>query len=160
MSDSKVIKLSALFSDLDKQILMNEFEDKLIVQKIVYLAQESGIDLGYDFEWYLRGPYCKEISGDAHKIIDSGIESTPTEAGLDEERIRAFKDVFQHHFNDPEWLEIAGSLVYLRKEHYQDRKINEIVGYLLNDLSCGYKNFSESIVRRVLVEILRIGIIA
>jgi len=159
MSEDKVINLAALFSGIDKQIQMNEFEDKVATQKIVYLAQQSGIELGYNFEWYLRGPYCKEVSDNAHIIIDSGIKSTPNEAGLDEERIKAFRDVLHPYLDDPEWLEIAGSLVYLRNEHYPDRKINEIVGYLLNDLSYGYKNFSESLVRRVLAEILRIGFI-
>lgn len=159
MPGENVQKLAALFSGINTKISMDKFEDKLAVQKITYLAQQSGIDLGYQFEWYLRGPYCKLVSNDAHEILHSRIESTPVEAGLEEEKIQAFGDVLRPYLNDSEWLEIAGSLVYLRNEHFAGKDYRDIIGYLIRDLSYGYKNFSESLIRRVLAEILRIGLI-
>ena len=152
-------KFAAFFSGINKRISMDKFEDKLEVQKIIYIGQENGIDLGYNFEWDLRGPYCQQVSGDAHEVLDSKIKSTLSEAGLDEHRVSELGKILQPYINDSEWLEIAGSLLYLRKEYYPERKIEEIIGYLLEDLTYGYKNFSESLVRRILVEMMRIGLI-
>lgn len=159
MAPGNIQKLSALFSGINKQISMDEFEDKLVNQKIVYIAQENGINLGYDFEWYLRGPYCKLVSEDAHKILDSKINTKLSESELDKEKVEEFSKKLQPYINNSEWLEIAGSLIYLRNNHYPNREIEEIVGYLLDDLSYGYKNFNESLVRTVLVEIMKIGLL-
>jgi len=148
-------KLAGLFDGINKEISMDEFEDKLEVQKITYIAQENGLDLGYDFEWYLRGPYCKQVSIDAHTVIDNKITHSPQEAGLDAEQVRQFAAKLQPYINDSEWLEIAGSLLYLRNEHYSGRQIEEVIGYMLEDLTYGYKNFSEALVRRVLADMLR-----
>ncbi len=48
---------------------MAQFRDRLVVQKTIYLAQEIGIDLGYHFGWYLRGPYCSVLSDDMFAAI-------------------------------------------------------------------------------------------
>ncbi|MCJ8307344.1 MAG: hypothetical protein HRU07_09880 [Nitrosopumilus sp.] len=151
-------KLAALFRSIGKPISMDMFDDKLEVQKIVYLAQTYGINLEYPFEWYIRGPYCKQVSERAHQILDNNI--TPTDfAGLDEVRVAKFGQILQPYINNTEWLEIAGSLVYLRKENYAGMPLEEIIGYLIEDLSFGYKNFDESLVRQVIVEMLRINLI-
>lgn len=48
---------------------MDTFSDRLIRQKAIYLAQEMGVDLGYYFRWYLRGPYCPALSTDLFSMI-------------------------------------------------------------------------------------------
>ena len=152
-------KLAALFRGIGKPILMDEFDDKLKVQKIAYLAQTYGIDLNYLFEWYIRGPYCKEVSEQAHHILDKNIQPISS-AGLDEKKVAEFGQILQPYINNTEWLEIAGSLVYLRKENYAEMPLEEIIGYLIEDLTFGYKNFDEGLVRRVIAEMLRINLIA
>ena len=139
---------------------MEQFNDKLQVQKITYLAQEYGIDLGYPFEWNRKGPYCKQVSVDAHKILDSNIDISLENAGLDNKKIEEFASVMKPYLNDIDWLEIAGSLVYLRKESYEGKHLEQIIGYLIEDLTYGYKNFSETLVRRVISEMQKIGIFA
>lgn len=47
---------------------MDSFSERLKYQKMVYLMQLFGIDLGYRFEWYLRGPYCTELTADGFEI--------------------------------------------------------------------------------------------
>ncbi len=145
---------------MDKKLSMEKFDDKLEVQKIVFLAQEYGIDLGYSFEWYIRGPYCKQVSKDAHIILDSNQNTTsPNEANLDEEKIHGFKELLKPHLDDTEWLEIAASLLYLKNENYADDELDQIIGYLLEDLTYGYKNFDETLVRQVLAEMVRLNLI-
>ena len=33
------------------------FDDRLLTQKKVFLLQELGVNLGYAYNWYVRGPY-------------------------------------------------------------------------------------------------------
>ena len=153
------VMLAVLFNGIHKKLSMEQFNDKLQVQKITYLAQEYGIDLGYSFEWNRKGPYCQQVSIDAHKILDSNIDIN-LEVGLDNKKIEGFASIMEPHLNDTDWLEIAGSLVYLRKESYEGKHLGQIIGYLIEDLTYGYKNFSETLVRRVISEMLKIGIFA
>jgi len=150
-------KLAAFLEGINKSISMDEFDDKLEIQKITYLAQTYGIDLGYPFEWFIRGPYCKQVSEHAHKIIEKKTSADIRE--LDEAKIKEFGSILQPYINNTEWLEIAGSLVYLRKENYAEMPLEEIIGYLIEDLTFGYKNFDESLVRRVIAEMLRMKLI-
>jgi len=43
---------------------MNSFDDRLKLQKFVYLIQEAGLNLGYDFKLYLHGPYSTMLARD------------------------------------------------------------------------------------------------
>ena len=159
--DSKLAspeKLATLFQEIDKKIFMNQFNDKLEVQKITYLAQEYGIDLGYEFAWNGRGgPYCKQVSEHAHAILDSDIDSDWANENV---KLRQFAKMMRPYCNNTDWLEIAASLVYLRKDSYKDKKLEQIIGYLIEDLTCCYKNFNETLVRRVIADMLKIGIFA
>ncbi len=47
---------------------MDSFDDRLIVQKALYLAQAAGHDCGHFFRWYLRGPYSPDLTRDAFGI--------------------------------------------------------------------------------------------
>ena len=160
MQQSNPTKLAGLFAGIGKKISMEKFEDKLEVQKITYIAQECGIDLGYPFQWYLRGPYCKQVSEDAHTILDTKKENTtPKDAGLNEEKVNEFGNLLKPHINDADWLEIAGSLLYLYKENYASRSLSQVVGYMMEDLTYGYKNFNESLVRKVLANMVSLNLI-
>ena len=143
-------RLAVLFRGLDKKISTARFVDKLEVQKITYLAQIQGIELGYDFEWYLRGPYCKQVSEDARAAAESELEGCQD---MDAEQIDEFAKYIKPHTEDAEWLEIAASLVYLKRNHYEDHDLDSVYGYLLDDLTYGYKNFSVSRVHEVLESI-------
>jgi hypothetical protein len=43
---------------------MQNFEDRLLLQKRVYFLQEFGIPFEYSFGWYIRGPYSSELADD------------------------------------------------------------------------------------------------
>ena len=61
--------------------------------------------------------------------------------------------------NDSTWLEIAGSLLYLKKENYPEKSFDEVIGFLIEDLTCGYKNFDEDLVRNVISDLRSIHLI-
>ena len=145
-------KLFKLFSLLDKEIKMEEFEDKLITQKITYLAQTFDIDLGYTFEWNKRGPYCAEVSEDAHATFDSSSQQSDFTSS-DTAKIEIYKKKIMSHFDDHDWLEVAASIKYLRKEFYANKFTSYIDECLVKDLTVHYKSFPEKFVRKVMYEL-------
>lgn len=58
--------------ELGLSLDMRTFDGRLIVQKATYLAQAAGVDLGYFFGWYLRGPYCSSLAHDAYAAESDG----------------------------------------------------------------------------------------
>lgn len=150
-------KLANLFHAIDKKLVANKFDDKLKVQKITYLAQEYGIDLGYEFAWSRRGPYCKQVSEHAHAISDYNADIN-TNVVDEDQKLQQFAKIIRSYQNDTDWLEIAASLVYLRKDSYEDKMLDKIIGCLMGDLTYVYKNFNEMLVRRVVADMIKIGI--
>src|SRR5207253_11490502 len=72
------IELALVLHHLDVPIDLRTFSNRLNVQKKIYLAQIAGIDLGYRFGWYIRGPYSTGLTQDAFTLKDE-ISSGDTE---------------------------------------------------------------------------------
>lgn len=45
-------------------------DDRMEVQKAVYLAQKAGVSLGYSYGWYVRGPYSPSLTRDYYDLVD------------------------------------------------------------------------------------------
>ena len=99
---------------------MDTFDGRLRLQKFIYLLQAHGIYLGYDFSWYLRGPYCtglttcgfalKDIYHDIPKNVKAGF-ADPNDQ-LNFEKFLEFVDGKEM---DTNYLEIAASIHILKK---------------------------------------------
>ena len=63
------IALKLVLEELGVPETMDSFDDRLILQKAIYLAQQAGIPLGYHYYWYLRGPYSRELTADAFAML-------------------------------------------------------------------------------------------
>ena len=74
------IGLKLVLSELGLAPTMQSFEERLVLQKSIYLAQQLGVQLGYHYSWYLRGPYSKDLTADAYANLSS---STPEGWALD-----------------------------------------------------------------------------
>lgn len=122
-----------------REVLVDEFDDRLKNQKIIYLLQEYGLDLGYTYNWYLYGPYCKEVTKDAygHSVEPKAILLSD----LDKKKIKKFKQIFEPNLNDPKWLEVAASLMYLWKKKYSRQSLSVIKDNLVDDMAFGLKHF-------------------
>ncbi len=46
------------------------FEDRIISQKKIYLLQQIGTDLGYNYNWYIRGPYSPSLTTYIYNNLD------------------------------------------------------------------------------------------
>lgn len=69
---------------------VSTFDDRLILQKAVYLLQAAGIQLGYRFRWYLKGPYSPDMTASAFGIVNEGESGAQELKGwkLDEQSTR------------------------------------------------------------------------
>ena len=54
-----------------------DFNERLILQKTIYLMQSFNLFIGYHFNWYIRGPYSPVLTKDAFKLIHE-YEELPT----------------------------------------------------------------------------------
>ncbi len=75
------IGLKLVMDQLGLPVQVDTFEDRLILQKAVYLAQAAGVNLGYYFRWYLHGPYCSSVSDDGFCVAIELGQGTEDSAG-------------------------------------------------------------------------------
>lgn len=83
------------------------FENRLKLQKYVYLAKRFGLDLGYHYNIHLYGPYSRQLTKDYYNLNPDDVCSAHTPHGLQHEE-------FMSSVGDkrPEWLEIAATIIY------------------------------------------------
>ena len=132
----------------ERQVRVDKFDDRLANQKIIYLLQGYGLELGYTYSWYLYGPYCKEVTKDAY-----GQTVEPKASGLsddEKEKIAKFGGIFKTNLDDPKWLEVAASLVYLWKKKYSSKKLSTVRDSLVDDMAFGLKHFHPHLVLDVM----------
>jgi hypothetical protein len=98
--DRQQIGLKLVMDAIGLPVTLATFDERLILQKAVCLAQAAGVDLGYDFNWYLRGPYSPALTRDAFAVSNQlGQENDESQNwNLDEkssERLRGMRRLFQ-----------------------------------------------------------------
>ena len=99
---------------------MGDFAHRLRVQKFVYLLQAFDIYLGYDYTWYLRGPYCTHLATIGY-ALSRAYDRIPRDQKMAfvnpdvQERFVRFKGFIRGRENDNGFLEIAASLHVLHR---------------------------------------------
>ena len=66
--------------NIDLDFGIDTFNDRLILQKMVFILQEFNIDLNYPFNWYMHGPYSPELASDAFNylpILEKKLKNNP-----------------------------------------------------------------------------------
>lgn len=93
---------------------MDGFDDRLRLQKFIYLLQTFNIYLGYEFSWYIRGPYCSTLSthGFALREIYDRIPARKVrfESLSVQKRFERFQKFIKGRESDIKFLEVAASL--------------------------------------------------
>ena len=124
---------------------MEEFDDRLRLQKFVYLLQAHGIYLGYDFSWYLRGPYCTSLAtagfmlDEFYEMMPDGPDKSEGFAnGVIRDRFKKFTDFVNGEETSANFLEAAASLHFLLKTGRADSHA-KAVEMVLEKMERGYK---------------------
>ncbi|MBC8372880.1 MAG: hypothetical protein H8E53_04745 [Planctomycetes bacterium] len=113
------IGLKLVMDHLGLPVKLDTFGDRLILQKAIYCAQAAGVDLGYFYRWYLRGPYCPAVAEDGFAVRDEAAQGIDESASwaLDESsagKLARIRDLLDDHRDDLEvQLELLASVHFL-----------------------------------------------
>jgi len=108
------------------------FEDRLILQKRIYLIQAFGLYLGYNFSWYIHGPYSPDLTRDAYKL-DAIYELVPElkfEKSKYNSTFEKYIEFLDDRSDDGDWLEQLACTHFL-KQIYPDKHREEIIQLVL-----------------------------
>jgi uncharacterized protein YwgA len=122
--DRGQIALKLFLDELGIPLDIKTFDDRKRVQKAVYLGQLSGVDLGYRFGWYIRGPYSTRLTNDYFPLAESlASEDTDCEGKTLKKGVKEKLAKIRPLMNNPEdvdlpqedWLELVASLDFLTR---------------------------------------------
>jgi hypothetical protein len=97
----------------------DHFEDKLIIQKAVYLLQLKGVRTGFGFNLYVRGPYSPALTTELylHKRELRDLETTTRLSKRDAEAVQELRELTGLK---PSLLEVAATYAYFAFEQGRD----------------------------------------
>lgn len=122
----------------DEPFSYGSFDDRLKMQKMVYLLQEEGVNIGhYGFDWYKHGPYSQVLLDDMYMENGSAcIELNYTQEA--EQRIKRLKEIFSEEdakekYGMKNWTECLASIHFLRmKEMGSNASEDEVLQVLMD----------------------------
>lgn len=127
--DARKRRLAGVMGLFEKQIDMHTYDNRLILQKLVYLLQCKGVDLDYSFGWYIRGPYSAALAADGFFLSEK--KDFPSSISESESKIaKGVKLSIGEDIRDGEKMEIISSLLFLKRT-YKPFDDVELVGMLL-----------------------------
>lgn len=113
-------RLALVLSEVGVELAVKSFDQRLVLQKAIHLLQEGGVQLGYHFRWYLRGPYSPRLTEDVFALANlEGSGATELEDWkLDEASLNLvgrFKSLFQGRVGHAlaKHLELLSSVLFL-----------------------------------------------
>jgi uncharacterized protein YwgA len=128
--DRRLVVLKAFLDELGVSDSIDTIDDRKRVQKAIYLGQLSGLDLGYRFGWYIKGPYSTSLTKDYYALseaVESGEQDfeagkLPVTVKSSLQKIQPLMEVPENvPLTQEDWLELVSSLHYLRKIRLSDR---------------------------------------
>lgn len=152
--NSTLVATAVVLRDLGCFSVSN-IDDRILLQKKIYLAQDFGLPLGYGYRWYIHGPYSTTLSTAAYQIVPEGIES------IADKRIKEPYSVIIDCVNSlaskmppnvglpvVSWYELLSSIAYWENQGYKDK--NSIIGQVKTtkpqfseeQIECAYNTYS------------------
>ena len=113
----KTEKVIAILKELGFKPNINRFQDRLIVQKIVYLLQLKGVKIGFDYGLYVRGPYSPDLTKEVYSRVKD-FENLRTAATLNSNEIKAIQKLKEIFELKPGLLEVAATYAFFIKEGF------------------------------------------
>ncbi len=114
------------------QLKRDSFGERLKLQKVVYLLQAFGVQLGYGFGWYKYGPYSQDLVSDAYAVLGSRKSEYERAASEGEwkfspetlAKFREFKKICGLFLDSPEKAELLASVRFVKNvwcSHLDDK---------------------------------------
>ncbi len=128
--------LAGIMKNFYDDFNINDFHNRLKIQKIVYLMNCKGLSLGYSFGIYMYGPYCADLTNDAYQMTELiDFKDAQKVIPTDENKQKIFLEFLSKikgssKENDFEWLEIVSSYLFLKKNTNEND--DEIIKTIMN----------------------------
>lgn len=122
--EKRLLNLQIVLSELGVDTGIETIDQRVTLQKAIYLAQAAGVPLRYRYNWYVMGPYSPDLTRDYYALHEQPQED------LETGRSMALREPFAStierlspamgvpsdvQLNQSEWLELLASVHYLRK---------------------------------------------
>lgn len=121
---SRILQLVGL-----DHIDMDNFDNRLIYQKIIYLLQNYGLSLGYGYSWYVKGPYSSELAKTLFNITPQISSESAGFVFQDNEKIVSkitnFNSILKDEIQNPLFLEVLASIVFIQKSLHLNQNTHE-----------------------------------
>lgn len=115
--------LAGIVKQFYSNFSMGTFDNRLKLQKIIYLLQASGVNLGFSYSLYLYGPYCPELTKMAYLVENfSDAEDIEPEEQDKKQIFSNFKFRINDYKNNKDWLEIACTIHLFNRLYPQQKK--------------------------------------
>lgn len=101
------------------EVSKNTFEERLVCQKKIYLLQSLNVPLGFYFDWYVYGPYSRNLTTYLYENYDLLIQSDFSKYKLSEKvnhSIQTVNHLDSENFaqlSTPLWYELLASLLFI-----------------------------------------------
>ena len=96
-----------------------DFEDKLVIQKAVYLLQLKGVKTGFEFNLYVRGPYSPALTTELYNHPRE-LRSLETSTQLSGKEVEAVRELGELTHLKPSLLEVAATYAFFAFERGKD----------------------------------------
>jgi uncharacterized protein YwgA len=127
----------------EKDIDMNSLDTRIKLQKLVYILKSEGIDFGYNFTWYIRGPYSSDLADDGFYLSKRMAEtfSTPYNKSTEDQTVIDKLSKVKHIIRNSNTAELVASYLFLhrnygvnttdelmkRKPRFTENEINDVM---------------------------------
>jgi len=109
-----------------KKLDVNDFEDRLLMQKGCFILNTMGVEPKYNFGLYIRGPYSSDLADDYYELhIDS---STPCETDVPSEHIDSLTEIM---IKGTPFVEAYATILLARK-YNPNMKPGELVDFVVD----------------------------
>ena len=118
---NKLLALKLVLEALGVGTSIDDVNERKGKQKAIYLAKVLGLNLGYSYGWYVRGPYSPSLTKDYYELDAS---SDTLNGTLRPDIAATLQDIRTRYIESPEkpeemspndWLELIASWHFLRE---------------------------------------------
>lgn len=105
-------KVIACFREAGFQMDKDQFEHRLIAQKMVYLLKLKGVKFAYPYNLYVRGPYSPLLAGEYYCHADE-FAQLKTDVDLTSTEVEFVEELTSLFDKRPSLLEVGATYAYL-----------------------------------------------
>ena len=127
--DARLETLTLILAELGIEPEIETIDQRVVLQKVIYLAQAAGVPLHYRYNWYVMGPYSPNLTKDYYELhAQRGVAGRDQLSYVLKDQfaslLRSLKPAMTVPEGVPlrqsEWLELLSSVHYLRIQTHLD----------------------------------------